>query len=133
MFRRWANHDRMDIRHTARSQPKQQAIMGPLLRNLETRRRLIEANREDLAVYTHVVESVFPRQLAAYGPRLEGDVEIFLAFNQPNAGPIRSMGFGLYRRLVLTPGIRWCLDATDPHPATLAPSTDRSPASRKAA
>ncbi len=114
MFRRWVHHERTDIRYSRSQDAAYQAIMGPLLRNLEMRRRLIEANRQDLAVYAHVVETVFPRQVTDYGRRLESDVETFVAFNHPAANGLRCLGRRLYRKFVARPAAYFLVDRTNP-------------------
>lgn len=52
-------------------------IKRRLLEDPRTREMLEDANREDLALYRHVAEEVFPRQEAAYGPTLAADTGRF--------------------------------------------------------
>lgn len=73
------------------------AIKQRVLADPRTRALLEDANREDLALYRHVVEEVLPRQEAAYGPSLEADVA---AFREANAG-VR------LRHLYLDPRYAW--------------------------
>jgi hypothetical protein len=58
---------------------------------------LVEANREDVALYRYAVEEIFPRQEAAYGPRLASDLAEFREAN-------RSV---TKRSMYLRPGYAW--------------------------
>jgi hypothetical protein len=57
-------------------------IKKRLLDDPHTRAMVEEANREDLILYRHVMDEVFPRQEAAYGPTLAADVERFRERNR---------------------------------------------------
>jgi hypothetical protein len=57
-------------------------IKRRLLNDPASRQMLVEANREDLALYRYVADEVLPRQEAAYGPSLVADVEAFREGNR---------------------------------------------------
>ena len=83
MFARWTGNTRVDVRYHLRKQAMESHLKKKLLSNIDSRRLLIEANREDVRLYDEVRRNVFPRQCEEYGDQLERSVQTFEAFNVP--------------------------------------------------
>ncbi len=83
LFARWTGNTRVDVRYHLRKQAIESNLKKKLLSNIESRRLLIEANREDVRLYDEVSRNIFPRQCEDYGDQLERDVQTFEAFNVP--------------------------------------------------
>jgi hypothetical protein len=71
-----------EIRYARKWTAPSDDIKRRLLEDPRSRDLLVEANREDLEVYRHSLEVMFPRQVAAYGADLEGDVAAFREVNR---------------------------------------------------
>ena len=121
MFRRWANDERIDIRYHARNVTRDSRIRVQLLRNLETRRQLLDANREDLKLHAFVESTLYPTQVHAYGTRLEMDVEAFEAFNVPAPTFLRLLPSTVIRQVVQRPLNRWLSLPANPSTPPLPP------------
>ncbi len=83
LLRRWANVPGLDIRYQHQNVAPRDELKQHLLCDPRTRNALIEANQEDLKLYDHVVNELFLRQSAQYGPSLRTDLEAFRAVNTP--------------------------------------------------
>jgi hypothetical protein len=74
MLRRWVDDPRFDIEYRARNVAPKSSVRRQLLGDP----RIVELIRahhvEDEKLYRYVRETVYPRQVAAYGPGLDGDV-----------------------------------------------------------
>ena len=81
MFRRWLGRPALDIAY-ARKNPCRGEVDWPILSDPELRACIENANREDVALYRHISERVFPRQKAAFGPALETEVAEFRRRNK---------------------------------------------------
>lgn len=133
LFRRWANDERIDIRYSAKRIARDSRIKVQLLRNLETRKLLLDANREDLKLHEFVEQSLFPKQIDAYGSRFEMDVEAFAAFNvPPNVLPRQLPGM-ILRHWIHRPLVRWLTLPVNPSSAPLPPPKTLEPPLRRAA
>ncbi len=110
MFSRWCNDCRLDIRHRSKNVAHDSSIKHELLTNLNSRRQLIEANREDLRLYDYVLTQYFPRQEADFGPRLNSDVKAFEAFNVPRPVYPRQALSTLVREFIYKPLAPWLSD-----------------------
>lgn len=71
-----------EIRYARKWTAPSNDIKRRLLDDPEMRDLLIEANRDDIEVYRHAMEEIYPRQTAAYGPTLEHDVGVFREDNR---------------------------------------------------
>lgn len=71
-----------DVRYAKRWTAPDNAIKRRLLEDPASLDLLRQANEEDLRLYRHVVEEIYPRQRADYGPDLERDVAMFRAANR---------------------------------------------------
>lgn len=127
LFRRWANDGRIDIRYHAKNVSRDRRIRCQLLRNLETRRLLIDANREDLKLHDYIAQTVFPQQIGEYGARFEMDLEAFEAFNVPPPAFPRQLPAAALRTLVRRPLMRWLTLPTNPTAAPVPPPTIEQP------
>lgn len=121
LFRRWANDERLDIRYSSKRITRDSRIRVQLLRNLETRRLLLDANREDLKLHAFVEQTLFPQQINAYGPRFEMDAEAFSAFNVPPPVLPRQLPSILHRNFIHRPLVRWLTLPVNPSSAPLPP------------
>jgi len=83
MFRRWAADTRVDIRYESKNVARDSSIKKELLSDPTSRAKLLAANEEDLKLYQHVLDAVFPRQVADYGEGLARDVQQFEHENDP--------------------------------------------------
>ena len=114
MFARWSENPRMDVRYHLRKQAIESTLQRQLLSNLQTRRLLIEANREDARLYDEVFREIFPRQCESYGEQLDRDVRTFEAFNLPPSrfpGEILSLSL---REIVYRPLSRLLMSRRNP-------------------
>ncbi|GAB4475671.1 MAG: sulfotransferase family 2 domain-containing protein [Anaerolineae bacterium] len=83
MFQRRVGPDRLrDIRYHRKLVAPNNEIKKRLLTDPATRAMLEEANREDLALWEHVMSDLYPRQQREYGAGLE---EAVAAFRERNA------------------------------------------------
>jgi hypothetical protein len=106
MLRRFFGDLPLSIRYRPENIASDSSISRDLLDNPKTYALLEEANRNDMALYEHVRQEIFPKQKAAYGPELERDVAAFTASLQgapPGREPIRS---ALKRRYMFQPALR---------------------------
>lgn len=71
-----------DLRYASKWVAPSDGIKKRLLTDPATREMLVAANREDLAVYEHLVREVYPKQQAEYGLGLDTDVAWFRRRNQ---------------------------------------------------
>ena len=71
-----------DLRYARKWVAPRDDIKKALLANPETREMLAAVNREDLAVYEHVLQEIYPKQKAEYGLGLDDDVAEFRRRNQ---------------------------------------------------
>ena len=71
-----------DLRYARKWVAPRDDIKKALLANPETREMLAAVNREDLAVYEHVLQEIYPKQKAEYGIGLDDDVAEFRRRNQ---------------------------------------------------
>ena len=76
---------RLDIRYQSKNVSKTRSIKSQLLNDPECYQLLTEANAEDLVLYNHVLTTIFPRQIHAYGDTLHEDLQRFEAANEPPA------------------------------------------------
>jgi len=135
LFRRWANDERLDIRYSSKHITRDSRIRMQLLRNLETRRLLLDANREDLKLHAFVEQTLFPSQIDDYGPRFEMDVEAFAAFNVPPPVFPQQLPSMILRNVIHRPLVRWLTLPANPDSAPLPPpevQTDATPLRRAA-
>ena len=128
LFRRWAADERIDIRYHARNVTRDSRIRVQLLRNLETRRQLLDANREDLKLHAYVETVAYPKQVNDYGQRLEMDVEAFEAFNVPTPAFPRLLPSAILQHCVYRPLNRWLTLPTNPTASPLPPPEVATPA-----
>jgi hypothetical protein len=70
LLRHFADDVRLDIRYRRANTSRKPALNKQLLEDVDSRNLLSEANDEDLKLYRHVVEHVYPRQQVEYGPHL---------------------------------------------------------------
>ena len=63
-----------DIRYARKWVAPSNEIKKRLLSDPESRRMLESVNREDVALYRHVLDEVYPKQVAEYGPGLDAAV-----------------------------------------------------------
>ena len=104
MFARWTGNPTVDVRYHLRKQSIESSLKRKLLSNIDSRRLLIEANREDVRLYDEISRNIFPKQCEDYGDQLERDVQTFEAFNVPPSrfpGEILSLAMreAIYRPL----------------------------------
>ncbi|MBN2113678.1 MAG: hypothetical protein JW785_06075 [Acidimicrobiia bacterium] len=71
-----------DLRYARKWVAPSNDIKTRLLADPETREMLVAVNREDLAVYEHVLAEIYPKQKAEYGIGLDTDVAWFRRRNQ---------------------------------------------------
>jgi hypothetical protein len=71
-----------DLRYASKWVAPSDGIKKRLLSDPETREMLAAVNREDLAVYEHLVREIYPKQKAEYGIGLDTDVAWFRRHNQ---------------------------------------------------
>ncbi len=114
MWNRWCNDRRVDIRYQPKNVSRKSTIKRQLLGDLQTRRKLVEANREDLRLYNHVLHSTFPWQEEDYGPNLQRDVSAFEAFNIPRATFPRQLISTFVRELIYKPVVPWLTRRENP-------------------
>jgi len=106
MWRRWLDDARVDIRYSSKNVMTDSNIKRQLLDDPATRAKLEEANREDLKLYQHVVDNVYPGQVQQYGPTLTADLEAFASTNSrpriyPRELPSLVLRKAVYRPLAL--------------------------------
>jgi hypothetical protein len=82
MLRRLLKPWPLDIRYTPKNVVRRHDIKRRILDDENLRRRVEQVNELDLQVYRYVVEKLYPRQQAEYGPGLEDEVEQFRATNR---------------------------------------------------
>jgi hypothetical protein len=70
-----------DVRYAKRWTAPDNQIKRNLLSDPASLALLKEANAEDIRLHRHVVDEIYPRQQAAYGRGLDGDLEAFQAAN----------------------------------------------------
>jgi hypothetical protein len=100
LFYRWANEPRLDLRYHKRNVAPHDEIKQQLLSHPKTRQMLIEANQEDLRLHFYVVNELFPRQLAGYGPFMAADLEEFRTHNRARSLYPRHLPSFLYRHAI---------------------------------
>jgi hypothetical protein len=71
-----------DLRYAKKWVAPSDDIKKRLLADPATREMLAEVNREDLALYEHVMREVYPKQQAEHGHGLDTDVAWFRRHNQ---------------------------------------------------
>jgi len=71
-----------DIRYAPRWVAPNNSIKRRLLSDPESVRRIEAVNRHDVELYRWVEEELYPKQQAAYGPALDGDVAAFKSSNE---------------------------------------------------
>ncbi len=70
MLRHFADDVRLDIRYRRENKSRKPSLNKQLLADPANRQLLTESNAEDLKLYRHVVDELYPRQTAEYGPHL---------------------------------------------------------------
>lgn len=75
--------DLPDMRYARKWVAPSDGIKARLLADPASLELLEEANRHDMALWQHVVEEIYPKQLAAHGPDLDAEVR---RFRDANAG-----------------------------------------------
>jgi Galactose-3-O-sulfotransferase len=103
LLRHWMDDPRLDIRYRAKNVARRNVIKKQLLGDPRAMQRLADANQLDLRVYRHVVEQIYPRQVARYGPRLAEDVAHFRRTNIPPPKYPRQLPSLLLREMVFRP------------------------------
>ncbi len=108
MFARWSEEPQIDIRYR---QPLRNANAAReaqrMIADFSTQRMLADANRQDAMLYDYAVNSVFPRQVKAYGATLPADVQTYEAFNLPRSRFPREMASILWREMIYRPLAPW--------------------------
>ncbi|HEX6257202.1 MAG TPA: hypothetical protein VFZ70_15445 [Euzebyales bacterium] len=94
----------LDISYRRVNVAKRTTIATDLLANERTRQMLTEANQQDLVLYRHVTEELYPRLQRAYGSRLDAAVADYRRadqrFNRRNIALSRMRQHGVYRPLL---------------------------------
>jgi hypothetical protein len=103
LLRKWFHEPALDIRYRAKNVMADNQIKNQLLASPATRGRLLDANREDVILYRHVVQALYPRQMQAYGPTLSSDVGQFEAGNRRPMPYPRQLPSLLLRELIYKP------------------------------
>lgn len=103
LWKRWMNDSRLDIRYRAKNVARRNSIKKQLLSDPRAVEQLTEANRLDLELYRHVVEDVYPRQVAGYGPALADDLAVFERAKEPRLAYPRQLPSLLLREFVFRP------------------------------
>lgn len=106
LLRRWANVPQFDIRYHRQNVAPRDEIKKYLLRDESTRAAMTEVNQEDIKLYEHVRNVLFPRQLSGYGSSMEDDVAAFRRTNEPDPLYPRQLPSLLYRRAIYRPAAR---------------------------
>ena len=81
LFRAWLGHPRLNIHYAPRNRAPNPATLD-VRADPELVAAMEEANRADLQLYRHAVDTVFPRQKAAYPGDLERDLAKFRELNR---------------------------------------------------
>jgi hypothetical protein len=106
LLRRFFGDAALQINYRPENIASDPTVSRALLRNERTRALLVEANRQDLKLYRHVRDEIFPRQIEDYGPTLADDVAAFEAARDdgpPGGEPLRSR---MMRRYVFQPAVK---------------------------
>lgn len=74
MLKRWVADPDFDIEYRARNVAKKSSIRQQLLGDPRIVELIRAHHAEDAKLYRYVSETIYPRQVAAYGPDLDGDV-----------------------------------------------------------
>ena len=82
MMRRVFSEARLDVRYRSANVASDNSIKNELLENPDKVAILESINEEDLKLYRHVTEVLFPRYQETYGPDLAGDVRRFQSENE---------------------------------------------------
>jgi hypothetical protein len=96
----------LDIRYAPRNVARGSNVAKRLLDDPTTRRMLVDANRGDLELYRHVIETVFPTQERALGSSLGDRVAEFREGGEVGYRRVRLAMYGLKQRAVLKPTLR---------------------------
>jgi hypothetical protein len=103
LLRHWMNDPRLDIRYRPKNVARRNSVKKQLLGDPRAMELLADANQLDLQVYRHVVDEIYPRQVADYGPKLQDDLAEFQRTNQaPRIYP-RQLPSLLLREMVFRP------------------------------
>jgi hypothetical protein len=94
----------LDISYRRVNVARRNSIATTLLSDERTRQMLVEANQQDIALYRHVTEELYPRQQRAYGPALDDAVaayqQVDRGFNRRRTALSRVWQQGVYRPLL---------------------------------
>lgn len=95
----------LNIAYSSVNVAKKGSIAASLLEDRRTRQMLVDANREDLALYELVSNELYPAQKREYGAGLDEDVLAYRnasrkAFNRRNLTLSRVKRHGLYRPML---------------------------------
>ena len=103
LLRHWFQASALDIRYLSKNVSRDNHIKNQLLNTSASRKKLILANQQDDRLYHHVLDSIYPEQVRAYGPTLDADVARFQANNvRPRPYPSQLASLFL-RELVYKP------------------------------
>jgi hypothetical protein len=114
MWKKWCDTPALDIRFRRKNVAKQDTIKRQLLTDERSRAKLIAANEEDLRLYAHVVDRVFPRQIAEFGDGLDEAVQTFVDSNSPRPLYPRQLASMFVRELLYKPFSSAWHDADNP-------------------
>jgi len=103
LLRHWLDDPRLDIRYQAKNVARRNVIRKRIWNDPDAMKRLTEANRLDMRVYRHVVDEIYPRQVAAYGPRIEHDLAEFQNTNRAPRKYPRQLPSLLLREMIFRP------------------------------
>jgi hypothetical protein len=79
MLRRWVDDPEFDIEYRSRNVATKSAVRKQLLGDLRTVELIRAHHAEDEKLYRYVRDTVYPRQVAQYGPGLDGDLDALRA------------------------------------------------------
>ncbi len=103
LWRRWLDDERLDIRYRSKNIARRNSINQRLLADPRAMEQLHEANRLDMELYRRVLQEIYPRQVAAYGPALADDRAAFQRDRAPRPTYPRQLPSLLLRELVFRP------------------------------
>ncbi len=76
LLKHWLNAPEFEINYMSRNLSPARAPL-PYFDDPQLLKIIEQANEQDVAVYRHVVDELFPRQIKAYGPDFEADLKRF--------------------------------------------------------
>ena len=103
LLRQWMNCEKLDIRFRPKNVMSDNSIKQAVLRDADCREAMIDANREDVRLYSYVREHIYPNQKKSYGPTLAEDVERFAESNRPGPRYPRQLTSLFLRELIYKP------------------------------